>query len=37
VSPDGGGFQGGTDQALAAFGMQRTMALPVPRLLQRVM
>lgn len=33
VSPDGGGFQGGTDQALAALGMQRTVAVSVPHFL----
>ncbi|GAB2181841.1 LysR family transcriptional regulator [Denitratisoma sp. agr-D3] len=33
VSPDGGGFSGVTDQALAALGMTRRVALSVPHFL----
>lgn len=33
VSPDGGGFQGATDRALAAVGLQRNVVLSVPHFL----
>ncbi len=33
VSPDGGGFSGATDRALAALGMERRVALSVPSFL----